>query len=216
MDKKISIVIADDHQVTRTGMSALLERHSDYFQVVGEAERGFTAVNLCKEKKPNILILDLHMPGDLDGFEVIRAIRNLKLNLKIMVLTADNFAESMLVKEMRVDKCLNKEVSNETILEALRELAETNKLLGSTSHPEESLTLEKTEIVNQFWTRPLSPRELEVLKAAARGFDKEQIGQELVLTSGTVGVHLTSIYRKLGVKNRAEAISFAYRNRLLT
>src|SRR4051812_19574867 len=87
--RRTRIVIADDHQVFRDGLLMALQRRSHIFEVVAEVDTGYQTLETCKNEKPDILILDLHMPGDLNGFQVLQNIRRDGLQVKVMVLTAD-------------------------------------------------------------------------------------------------------------------------------
>lgn len=214
MDKKITLVIADDHELMRTGLLSLLQAQTERFEILGEANTGYNAIRLCLEKKPDILVLDLHMPGDMDGFEVIRILRQKAIPVKILVLTVDPFSEHLALSELGADRLLLKDVSNKTITDTLEQLASLSSC-QNLIRTKDYLNIQNNVDEDKSQLKPLTKRELEVLQMAARGLDPAAIAGELKMTKGTVNVHLSSIYKKLKVTNRAEAVSFAYRNRLI-
>lgn len=210
---KTRIAIAEDHQVFRDGLLMALLRRSHIFEVVGEADTGYKTLEICKNEKPDILILDLHMPGDLNGFQVLQNIRRDGLLIKVMVLTADPQGADIIVAKLGADMCLAKSLSREEIMDNLEKLRQSQvKQLT----PLKQFNSSRNGIDDQVQIKTLSPKEIAVLKAAAKGKDTTTIAQELVIAKGTVYVHLNSIYRKLGVNSLPQALSFAYRNNVLS
>lgn len=218
--KTVTIIIADDHTITRSGLALQIEAYSERFKVVDEVDSGYKAIAVCLEKKPDILILDLYMPGDFDGFEVLKLIRSKQLPIKILVLTYDKSSEEIVLRDYKADGYLVKDAAIPTIMENIETLANTSfdemKISARPIKQKIEIT-EQASLSNQIppLERPLSPREMQILRMFANGATKEDIAKELVMTVGTIGVHLTSIYNKLGVHSRSEAIAFAFRNKLL-
>ena len=214
---QMRVLIAEDFELLRTGLAQLLSLHSERFKLVGQVDNGYKAINYSEELRPDILILDLHMPGDYDGFEVIKEIRERRLPIKILVLTVDTYSKETVVRDYGADVCLIKNVSNEIILSTMETLFNSPVRSYAKSATASTIaTTIQTEIsTTQPQNKPLSPRELDVLILCAKGLSRDQIGQQLKITSGTVGVNLVSIYKKFSVKNRAEAVSFAYRNKII-
>lgn len=217
-DNRIRVLIAEDFELLRTGLAQLLSLHSEQFILVGQVDNGYKAITFCEELRPDILILDLHMPGDYDGFEVIKEIRNRRLPIKILVLTVDTLSKETVVRDYGADYCLIKNVSNDIILETLVKLFNSPVRMYNSRQSLNAASVnapfERSQ--SQGIVKPLSAREVEVLILASKGLSKEQIGQQLKITTGTVGVTLNNIYRKLGAKNRAEAVSFAFRNKIIS
>lgn len=211
--RRTRIVIADDHQVFRDGLLMALQRRSHIFEVLAEVDTGYQTLEACKNEKPDILILDLHMPGDLNGFQVLQRIRLDCLPVKVMVLTADPQGADFIVARLGADICLAKTLSREEIMDNLEKLSESPARLQAPRKQSNVLTTGNTDSIQ---LKSLSPKELAVLKAAALGKDTATIAQELVIAKGTVYVHLNSIYRKLGVNSLPQALSFAYRNNVLS
>ena len=238
--KRIRLVIADDHELMRTGLVALLERYPDRFEVVGQASTGYQAFTLCQQTRPDILVLDLHMPGDWDGFKVVEEIKAENRNIRVLVLTMDNRAEKAVVRDYGADKCLLKDTSNQVILESLELLAispptpqppahQSVGLKRAVSFGQEAVfnnnrptytpdhIIDEDDLLGQIELEKyklLTARETAVLAAAASGLKPEEIAVKLMMSKGTVSVHLSSIYKKLGVRGLPQAISFAFRNHL--
>ena len=206
--EKIRIVIADDHAVVRQGTRALLEAEPD-MQVVGEAADGEQAVKLIEELKPDVAILDISMPK-MSGIEVTRQVKPESPSTAILILTAyDNDEYVFALLEAGAAGYLLKDVGGNEIVDAVRSVRAGESVLhpviarkviqrltpGSKAVEEK----DKAESV-------LSERESQVLKLAARGKSNKDIADELFISIRTVQGHLNSIFNKLGVGSRTEAV----------
>ncbi|MBI4303047.1 MAG: response regulator transcription factor [Chloroflexi bacterium] len=203
---KIRIVIADDHAVVRQGTRGLLEREED-LEVVGEAGDGEEAVKLIERLCPDVAIVDISMPK-LNGVEVTRQVKPHCPSTAILILTAyddDEYVFALL--EAGAAGYLLKDVDSREVVDAVRAVHAGESVLHpviarkvisrfvpSTAKPPEKPTLE------------LSEREIEVLKLAAKGLSNKDIGSNLFISMRTVQGHLSSIFNKLGVGSRTEAI----------
>ncbi len=225
--ERVGIVIADDHPLMRSGLAQQIAAHSDSLEVLGEADNGYKAIKMCFEKKPGILVLDLYMPGDIDGFDVLKLLRRKKMPIKVLVLTFDKASEVTIVRDYKADKCLIKDASIPTIIASLENLASSlskgtydiqvfphlDRENAGENYQSDAQAKFSEQV--QSLSKPLSPRETEILRLSANGLPKEAIAKKLVMSAGTVGVHLTAIYNKLGVHSKAEAVAFAFRNKLI-
>jgi NarL family two-component system response regulator LiaR len=207
MNKKIRIVIADDHTVVRQGTRSLLERESD-MEVVGEAGDGEEAVKIIEQLKPDVAILDIAMPK-LNGVEVTKRIKPLLPSTAVLILTAyddDEYVFALL--EAGAAGYLLKDVDSKEVVDAVRAVYAGESVL----HP-----VIARKVVSRF--RPaaaapgkdkpveeLSEREMEVLKLAARGMSNSDIAKELFINVRTVQGHLSSIFNKMSVGSRTEAV----------
>ncbi len=200
---KIRIVIADDHAVLRESLGALLESQSD-FQVVGKAVDGAQALELVKEKKPDVLVLDLLMPGS-DGFEVLRTLDRSGTLVHSVVLTGSESqldyaqavrfgARGLVLKGDDPNKLFN---AIRTVYNG--ELAFSDELAQSVL----STMVDDTRGTNTSIAR-LSDRERQIAFLVARGMKNKDIGQELGISENTVKRHLQSIFSKTGARDRLE------------
>jgi NarL family two-component system response regulator LiaR len=207
--KTIRVLLAEDHVVVRQGTRQLLEREPD-FKIVGEAGDGEEAVRLAKELKPDVIVMDVAMPK-LSGIEATKQIKAVLPAVSVLVLTGydyDEYIFSML--EAGAAGYLLKNVSGDELIGAVRAVYAGEPMI----HP---------DVLRKLMTRfkapsaapapvhtvsPLSEREMEVLKIAAQGMSNRDIAGELFISERTVQAHMRSIFNKLGVGSRSEAILY--------
>lgn len=208
----IRIVIADDHPVVREGLQAILEVASD-MEAVGEASDGAEAVRLAGELRPDVVLMDLRMPN-MDGIEAIRKIKADHPGVEIVILTTyDDDAD--IVRGLRAGArgYLLKDSGREALFGAIRAAARGESLLTSAVVDKVVAHLSDPEPAR---TETLSEREHQVLALLAQGAPNKQIGHRLHIAERTVKAHVTSIFNKLGVNSRAEAVAVAMRSGLLS
>lgn len=205
----IRVVIADDHEVVREGLRALLEIQPD-IAVAGEARDGAEAVDLCVRHQPDVVLMDLRMPR-VDGLAAIRALQQRCPQTAVVILTTYD-DDRLIVDGLRAGArgYLLKDASREAILEAIRAAARGESILSAEVMARLVARLDTGPArVPETVTSPLSERELEVLRLAAAGRRSREIAEQLFITERTVKAHLTSIFTKLNVSSRAEAIARA-------
>lgn len=204
---KIRIVIADDHAIVREGTCSLLEKEAD-MEVVGTAKDGEEALQLLERLKPDVAILDISMPR-LSGIEVTRQIKPRFPSMAILILTAyDNDEYIFALLEAGAAGYLLKFADAHEVVEAVRAVHCGESVLHpiiarkviQRAIPSATRTVEEKPDVE------LSERETEVLKLAAKGMSNKDIADKLFISSRTVQGHLNSIFNKLGVGSRTEAI----------
>ena len=201
----IRILIADDHSVVREGLVSLIKRKSD-MTVVAEASNGREAVDFWKENRPDVALLDLRMP-ELDGVGAITQIREIDPNAHIVVLTTfDGDEDIYRAIKAGAKGYLLKDTAREALMECIRKVHS-----GETCIPP-SLAAKLAERVSG---EALSAREIEVLQRIAAGQSNEEIGAELFISEATVNRHVKSIFRKLDVVSRTEAVATATRRGLI-
>jgi DNA-binding NarL/FixJ family response regulator len=212
----INLILADDHAVVRAGTRQLLERQPD-LRVVGEAADGEEAVQLAKELKPDLVVMDVRMPK-LSGVEATRRIKAEVPEVAVLVLTAhddDEYVFALL--QAGANGYLLKTAEMEELVKAIRTVAAGQSTLDPTV---------AGKVVAQFASgRPLpdalasvrdeyeglTDRELEILRLVGKGLTNKQIGQEVYISDRTVQAHLSNIFSKLGVGSRTEAVMHAVR-----
>jgi NarL family two-component system response regulator LiaR len=206
----IRIVVADDHAVVRQGLRSFLGLQDD-MEVVGEAEDGAQAVEAVERLGPDVVLVDLVMPG-VDGVEAIRRIHELRPETRIIVLTS--YADdSKVVPAVRAGAAayLLKDVQPAELAAAIRTVAAGGALLASAVT---ARVLE--EIVGGGAADPgLTAREREVLGLLARGLTNRQIATELVVSEKTVKTHVSNVLGKLGLPDRTQAALYAVREGLV-
>lgn len=214
---KIRIVIADDHPLLREAIRSTFERQED-IEVVGEAGDGEEAVKLSSELKPDIVIMDIVMPN-LNGIEATKRIREVSPATAVLILTAyddDRYVIGLL--EAGAAGYLLKSARGQVLVDAVRTVSAGESVL----HPAIIAKVLKygvrvgAEGGGQKQDQQLSDRELEVLKLAARGMSNKDIAKELFLSVRTVKAHLSSIFNKMDVASRTEAIVKGVREGWLT
>ena len=204
---KIRVVIADDHPMLREAMRNTFERHED-IEVVGEAGDGEEAVKLSSELKPDIVIMDIVMPK-LNGIEATKRIREISPATAVLILTAyddDRYVIGLL--EAGAAGYLLKSARGQALVDAVRAVSAGESVL----HPAIIAKILKYGVrmrgegSEHRAEKQLSDRELEVLELAARGMGNKDIAKELFLSVRTVKAHLSSIFNKMDVASRTEAI----------
>jgi NarL family two-component system response regulator YdfI len=207
----IRVLIADDHMVVREGLRAILEAAEDV-DLVGEAADGAEAVQLAGELAPDVVLMDLRMPG-VDGIEAIRQIKARYPGVEVVILTTYDDDENI-VRGLRAGArgYLLKDSGRKALFEAIRAAARGESLLPSAVIEKVVAHLAEPRPVE---TARLSKREQEVLALLARGAANKEIAARLYISERTVKAHVTSIFNKLGVNSRAEAVAVALRGGLL-
>lgn len=209
MSSKIRILVADDHPVVRDGLVAMLGTQPD-FVVVAEAANGEEAVHKAASYQPQVVLMDLEMPG-LDGVDAVRQIRARYPEIRIVVFTAFDTDERILsALQAGAQGYLLKGAPRDEIFHAVRVVSQGGSLLQPVvaskllRHMSEAQGQE-----GESSATALSPREMDVLRLLAQGKTNREIARELVITERTVKFHVSAIMTKLGAGNRTEAVSLA-------
>jgi len=215
----IGIVVADDHEVVRDGFAALLDTQPD-FAVLGTAADGAEAVRACRERNPDVALLDVRMPG-MDGIEATRLLTCAGSLPRVLILTTFDLDEYVYdALRAGASGFLLKDVTAERLFDAVRVIAAGEALLAP------SIT---RRLIGEFARqRPhkagseagvalgaLTPRETEVLRLIAEGLSNPEIAARLVVTEETVKTHVSRILGKLGLRDRTQAVVTAYESGLV-
>ncbi len=214
MSKRIRIVIADDHPVVRTGLRLML-RMDEKFELVGEAVDGASAVRLVGELHPDVVLMDLRMPG-MDGIAALKHIRREWPQIAVVILTTYN-EDELMIHGLRAGAqgYLLKDADMELLLGAIERVARGEKLIQPEVMERVLLHAERAVTPSQQKRPVLTQRELDVLAGVARGERTKEIARRLGVSERTAWAYLTSIYNKLGVNSRASAVAVAMEQGLL-
>jgi two-component system, NarL family, response regulator LiaR len=206
----ITVVIADDHELVRSGLQAILDVIDD-LELVGEAESGEEAVALCERLRPDVVLMDLVMPR-MDGATATREILSRSPATKVLALTS--FSDPAMIQEvLRAGAigCLLKNVTCDELATAIRRAHRG----ASTLAPEAAGVLIHAVVAPPEQDVVLTPREREVLGLLVQGLTNTEIAVRLVVSLSTVKTHVSSIIAKLGASTRTEAAAIAVRDHLL-
>ncbi|WP_106402009.1 response regulator [Actinocorallia populi] len=204
----ITLLIVDDHPVVRNGLRSMFAA-APGFEVLAEAADGRQAVALAEDLRPDVVLMDLRMPGG-GGVAAIAELTRRGLPCKVLVLTTyDTDTDTIPAIEAGATGYLLKDAPRDDLFNAVRAAAEGRTVLSP------DIAARLVTRVREPRSGSLSARELEVLRLVSRGTGNREIAAELFISEATVKTHLTHIYAKLNVKDRAAAVATAYDKRLL-
>ena len=215
MTVKLRIALADDHHLIRSGLKLLLGSN-ETLSIVGEASDGASAILLVEQLQPDILLLDLAMPG-MDGLECLRELKRRNLPTRVIVLTMFE-DENYVLAAMSAGALgyVQKSAIDTELFQAIDNVAAGRLHLNESSAKTllSMLLVERQQAALPPATAVLSPRELEVLRWYARGFSLREIGEQLGLSVKTVDTYKTRIMEKLGFQKKSELIAYAAKHGL--
>ena len=215
MTIKLRIALADDHHLIRSGLKLLLGSNES-LSIVGEASDGASALLLVEQLQPDILLLDLAMPG-MDGLECLRELKRRNLPTRVIVLSMfedENYV--LAAMSAGAQGYVQKSAIDTELFQAIDNVAAGRLHLNESSAKSllSMLLVERQQSALPPATAVLSPRELEVLRWYARGFSLREIGEQLGLSVKTVDTYKTRIMEKLGFQKKSELIAYAAKHGL--
>jgi len=212
----LKVLIADDHEIVRQGLSLFLQA-AEGFVLVGAAEDGAAAIELAEKERPDLVLVDIKMPKK-DGIEAAVEIKKRLPYVKVIVFTAfEDEEEVQRAIEAEVEGYVIKNISAEELLEIMKKVCAGQVYL----HPEvasklmSAAKLEEEEAVAVPAESPLTPREELVLKLMAQGYKNKDIAAKLFLSEETVKTHVSSILNKLNQTDRLQAVLYALKHQLI-
>ena len=211
MGERIRVILADDHAVVRKGIREFLEEAGDV-EVVAEADDGAQALRLIEAHRPDVAVLDIRMPG-VTGEEAARQVKDRSPQVRVLILTAyDDDPYVFALLQAGADGYVLKTASGDELVRAVRTVHRGESALSpeiATKVVRQAVSGRPEGAADQIET--LTERELDVLRLAARGLTNRAIGHELGISHRTVQGHLQSVYGKLDVNSRTEAVTEALR-----
>ncbi len=211
MNEVIRVLVVDDHLIVRQGLRLMLEEAGEDFELVGEAADAETALRLVHGLQPDVVLMDIRLPG-LDGIDALERMRANSPHIAVLILTTYN-EDALIVRGLRAGACgyLLKDTTRDALFRAIRTAARGELVL----QPEMMARALSRAEPQQRAEMVLTERECAVLVEVARGKRSKEIATQLGITENTVKGHLTSIYGKLGVDSRASAVAIALERGLL-
>ena len=214
--KKVRILLADDHKIIRDGIRSLLV-DTENFEVCGEASNGNEVLEMLADKKPDIILMDINMP-EMNGIEAATIIKEKYPEVKILALTMHD--EDKYIMKMIQAGALGyilKDTDKQELVNAIQTLSQGNtffsrkvsdKIMIHLNNPQKS----KNKLIEG---TPLTEREIEILKLIADGLTNQEIAEQLYISPRTVDTHRRNLLQKLGVKNTAGLVKYAFEHELL-
>jgi NarL family two-component system response regulator LiaR len=206
-------MLVDDHAMVRAGIRILLEQFEG-IQVIGEAANGFQAIELVKQLQPDVILMDLSMPG-MDGIEATQRILDIQPRQHIIVLTAF-LDDERLIQAIHAGAqgCVDKTISPEDLAQSIRDvyLGKPSLSSGIAWRVLRGIIRDETDQQKD----KLTEREIQVLRLLTQGKLDEEIARELVLTEVTIRTHISRILAKLGLENRVQAALYGLRSGLVS
>ncbi len=209
----IRVVIADDHRMIREGLKQLLELEGD-ISIVGEAGDGIECIEEIAIKKPDVLLLDINMPR-MDGLKVLQKLKEMKSNIKVLILTIHNEIEYLLkAVDIGVNGYVLKDSESDLLRKAIFAIHNGEIFIQPNMVPLLNDKLENRE--EETTTESLlTKREMEVLKLITEGLFNKEIAYNLSISEKTVKNHVSNIFRKISVSDRTQAAVYAIRNNIV-
>jgi len=204
----IRLVLADDHPLIINGLKALLTPEQG-FEIVASCANGEDAVKAAHEYRPDILVLDIRLPGK-DGLAILKELHDSQLDVKVVLLTAE-VSDEQIKQSVRYGAkgVVLKEMAPQLMIQCLRKVSEGGQWLERRSFGSAFEKLLQCEDGLQEVRQKLSTREIEIVKMVARGDSNKRIADQLYISEGTVKQHLHHIYKKLMIEARTQLVRYA-------
>lgn len=211
----VTLVLADDHPLILQGLRHLLEGESE-FKVVAEAGDGIEAIQLVERFKPNILVVDMMMPG-LNGLEVLRQIKKISPTTRTIVLSMQS-ADAYVIEALKYGAAgyVLKETGPSELIHAVQEVTQGNQYLSPKLSDRLMASGRKIKDTASDAYETLTAREREVLQMTVEGRTSQEIGEKIMISPRTVEIHRSNLMNKLGLNNHADLIRFAIKRGILS
>lgn len=219
---QIRLLIVDDHPLFRAGLEQIME-YEDHITIVGQSDSGQLAIEDTRRLSPDVILMDVNLPGGMNGLQVTRKIRSERPNIPIIILTAYHDIEQVVhAVSVGASSYCPKDIKPETLIKIIETVKQGYFVIEKTRMTKEQRDKWLGEQIRQLsgpYTidgeehySPLSPRETEILKHVTRGMSNKEIAYKLGISQQTVKNHMTSILKKLNVDDRTQAAITAIRS----
>lgn len=204
MNEKSTILLIDDHPMLRNGVKQLISLEPS-LQVIGEAGDGKVGIQIAEEQDPDLILLDLNMPG-MNGFETLDELRKRELSGRIILFTVSNYSDDLVNALKRgADGYLLKDMEPEELIVALKEAASGKLVVSPTLTSVLAESLRDNPANDESHIAALTPRESDILELISQGLSNKMIARKLDIAESTVKVHVKHLLKKLNLKSRVEA-----------
>jgi DNA-binding NarL/FixJ family response regulator len=214
--EKIKLITVDDHKIVRDGLRAMLLGNRE-IEIIGEAATTNALLDILKNQLPDVLVLDIKLGGATTGIDIAKILRQTYPKLKILMLTA-NVDENYIIASLKAGArgFLSKDCSKDEFIRAIIKVYRGEVYFGENISQAviQSYVRQIQENISDL-DKPLSDRELEIVKLLCEGLTTKQIGDELCISSRTVESHKTNILDKLGLQNTVELVKYAIKNKII-
>jgi DNA-binding NarL/FixJ family response regulator len=214
--EKIKLIILDDHKIVRDGLKAMLLGNRE-IEIIAEAVSASTLMDVLKIHKPDILVMDIKLSGSMSGIDIAKMLHQGNSKQKILMLTA-NVDENYIIASLKAGAkgFLSKDSSKEEFLKAIHHIYKGELYFGeniSQAVIQSYVRQIQSNITDA--EKPLSDREIEIVKLLSDGLTTKQIGEELFISPRTVESHKNNILEKLGLQNTIELVKYAIKNKII-
>lgn len=203
-DDQYTILLIDDHPMLRSGVKQLISLEPQ-LKVIGEASNGQQGIELAEELDPDLILLDLNMPG-MNGLETLDQLRTRTLSGRVVVFSVSNHEDDVISALKRgADGYLLKDMEPEDLLRSLHQSAAGQVVISEALTPVLAASLRESRPSSERDVQQLTPRECDILKLIAQGLPNKMIARKLTITESTVKVHVKHLLKKMKLKSRVEA-----------
>lgn len=203
-DDQYTILLIDDHPMLRSGVKQLISLEPQ-LKVIGEASNGQQGIELAEELDPDLILLDLNMPG-MNGLETLDQLRTRTLSGRVVVFSVSNHEDDVISALKRgADGYLLKDMEPEDLLRSLHQAAAGQVVISEALTPVLAASLRESRPSSERDVQQLTPRECDILKLIAQGLPNKMIARKLTITESTVKVHVKHLLKKMKLKSRVEA-----------
>ena len=212
-EDQYTIILIDDHPMLRSGVKQLISLEPQ-LKVIGEASSGQQGIELAEKLDPDLILLDLNMPG-MNGLETLDQLRTRTLSGRVVVFSVSNHEDDVISALKRgADGYLLKDMEPEDLLRSLHQAAAGQVVLSEALTPVLAASLRESRPSSERDVQQLTPRECDILKLIAQGLPNKMIARKLMITESTVKVHVKHMLKKMKLKSRVEAAVWVHQERI--